>query len=277
MKQSWRTGMALGGRGELHLPEGQFTLRGPGDSRLHFTGPGVLLVRGELLTPLSAMRGRYHHPGSRSGAAGARALQGVWQIAVPPLVAGPEGTKIDFILTNEGPVCLLVREGRACVDWMDQPSSRETCLEAGEGVALQKLDVETRTLRPLGKKAAEDYLQQLEASNEGSSPRSTPLEKAYQQFYRHLPGWTATEVVSQAELLFQDFPDSSLSPRALYFGWLWASAVGSASESGRLRALLIEKYSTSTWSSIIEAQTDHSETLEAPVPQPFRGADPPLQ
>lgn len=250
--QDWKEPLQFQGDGRLDVAPGQLVLKAPDGGFLHITGPGTFyLMEGQLL-PLATFDALYkHHPRATSPTTGRT------QLLVPPLVAGPDGTIIDMVMTRRGGLALQVQEGRACVSWMDQQKGPRECLSDGEGLVVDADAPESRAWYKLEPDDARAHLKQLRQSARSPESRAVPgtPAEAHERFLSALPTLAPAQVQAQALALVNSQRDPLLTPRALYFAWLSITNGATPSEREALAELLLEHFPDSIWTSTLKAQS----------------------
>lgn len=260
------------GDGRLEVAPGELILQAPDGGQVHLTGPGTFyLTRGQLI-PLAQMDGRYRHTSSEKLSTRASAAR--TPILVPPLVAGPDGTVVDFVMTREGHIALQVLEGRIHVEWLDEWSgvraasksnastANDTALAEGEGLVLEPSGLNGRTWYRLDADAAREHLAHLRrvlhsqtkgGSRGGPSSESLTPEQAHAEFLRALPTLSATEVEAGLTWLLKGRSDPNLTPRVLYFAWLKLRAESHSAAQARVAEMLLTRYPASPWGQMMGA------------------------
>lgn len=274
LTQSWSSPVALVGDGRLEVAPGDLILQAPDGGQVHLTGPGTFyLTRGQLI-PLAQMDGRYRHTVSERPTNTPPTPR--TPILVPPLVAGPDGTVVDFVMTREGHVALQVLEGRIHVQWLDDwsgtppraptrdPQPVNDTLVEGEGLVLEPSGLNGRTWYRLSADAARDHLAHLRrvlrtqarsGSRAGTSEDALSPEAAHAAFLRDLPSLAPTEVEAALARLMQHRSDPNLTPRALYFAWLKLDGEAQPAARARIAALLHTRYPDSPWGQMVSPAT----------------------
>lgn len=250
--QDWKEPLQFQGDGRLDVAPGQLVLKAPDGGFLHITGPGTFYLLGGQLLPLATVDVLYkHHSGGESPPAGRT------QLLVPPLVAGPDGTIIDMVMTRRGGLALQVLEGRACVSWMDQQKGPRECLSDGEGLVVDADAPESRVWYKLEPDDARAHLKQLRQSARSPESRAVPgtPAEAHERFLSALPTLAPAQVQAQAVALVNSQRDPLLTPRALYFAWLSLTIGATPSERDTLAGLLLEHFPDSVWTSTLKAQS----------------------
>jgi len=270
LTQHWRQNQALPADGRLTLGTGRLTLLAPDGGFLTLTGPGTFyLVQGRLI-PLAMVDGRYEHSahpsarpsdGNRVANSSTAPSQPRTQLLIPPLVAGPDGTRVEFVMTRQGGVALQVLDGRACVRWIDVVTAAPECLSHGEGLVIDSTHPESRQWYRLSPDDARTHLAQLRRAARVSESRapSGSVEALHEEFLTVLPTLAASQVLVQAQALVTAHADAALTPRALYFAWIRLQSDGLAipaalADRAALATLLQTHYPDSLWTKTLEAE-----------------------
>lgn len=246
------TATTVAGPGELCLyTAGTFNLqarRGDFVQKLLLRGPSCYYLSAHQVTLFSPGQGQYQH-----AAPGHDAPVGTqFELAVPPLVAGPRGTEYKYVLTPDGELGLWIQTGTVTVRWLGVKQEVSTQLGPGDAIFLNDTSIQAGTVSRASGREARKRFQQLtkrtrSVTKAGEGP---PLDFAGFSPYLLTPGTEAS--MAQALDFAARHPGQEVGARVLYFAWLKATTVQGELAAESLRQAAQQAYPLSPWTALMQ-------------------------